>query len=160
MKFTTEARRSRRIPVPPRFILAICNKKGSDQMKHCKIVLTALALAICMLPVTTPTLQAQAPDSAQAQKLAMLAKQLNLTPQQKMKLFPILKEEAPKLEAIKSNSSLTGMQKMEQLHAIHEQTSPQIQQILSPQQYQQFQQIRQQEIEQAIQKKRAAPKPQ
>ena len=92
--------------------------------------------------------------------MAMLAKQLNLSPEQKMKLFPILKEEAPKLEAIKSNTSLTGMQKMEQLHAIHEQTSPQIQQILSPQQYQQFQQIRQQEIEQAIQKKRAAPKPQ
>ena len=96
-------------------------------MKHRTIVLTVLALAMCMLLVTTPASQAQGPDSAQAQKMAMLAKQLNLSPEQKMKLFPILKEEAPKLEAIKSNTSLTGMQKMEQLHAIHEQTSPQIQ---------------------------------
>jgi periplasmic protein CpxP/Spy len=93
-------------------------------------------------------------NSPQAQKLAMMTKQLNLSPEQKMKLMPILEEEAPKVQAIKSNSSLTGMQKMEQLRAIHEQTNPQVQAILSPQQYQQFQQIRQQEIEQAIQKKR------
>ena len=98
-------------------------------------------------------------ESAQAQKLSMLTKQLNLTPQQKMKLMPILEAEAPKVQAIKANPSLTNLQKMEQLRAIHEQTNPQVQAILSPQQYQQFQQIRQQEMEQAIQKKRA-PQPQ
>ncbi len=124
-------------------------------MKNYKVVLAVVALAVGMLLVTVPAVQAQAQDSAQAQKLAMLAKQLNLTPQQKMKLFPILKEEAPKVEAIKANTSLTGMQKMEQLHALHEQTNPQVQAILSPQQYQQLQQIRQHEIEEAIQKKRA-----
>ena len=124
-------------------------------MKNYKVVLAVVALAVSMLLVTVPAVQAQAQDSAQAQKLAMLAKQLNLTPQQKMKLFPILKEEAPKVEAIKANTSLTGMQKMEQLHALHEQTNPQVQAILSPQQYQHLQQIRQHEIEEAIQKKRA-----
>jgi hypothetical protein len=128
-------------------------------MKRRTIVLTVLALAVCMLLVTTPAAQAQGPEAAQAQKLAMLAKQLNLSPEQKMKLMPILQEEAPKLQAIKSNTSLTGMQKMEQLRAIHEQTNPQVQSILSPQQYEQFQQIRQHELEQAMQKRRG-PQPQ
>ena len=119
------------------------------------MVLTVLALAICMLLVTAPASQAQGQNSAQAQKLAMVAKQLNLTPQQKVKLMPILADEAPKVEAIKANTSLTGLQKMEQLRALHEQTNPQVQAILSPQQYEQLQQIRQHEIEQMIQKKRA-----
>ncbi len=124
-------------------------------MKHRTMVLTVLALAICMLLVTAPASQAQGQNSAQAQKLAMVAKQLNLTPQQKVKLMPILADEAPKVEAIKANTSLTGLQKMEQLRALHEQTNPEVQAILSPQQYEQLQQIRQHEIEQMIQKKRA-----
>ncbi len=124
-------------------------------MKHRTMVLTVLALAICMLLATAPASQAQGQNSAQAQKLAMVAKQLNLTPQQKVKLMPILADEAPKVEAIKANTSLTGLQKMEQMRALHEQTNPQVQAILSPQQYEQLQQIRQHEIEQMIQKKRA-----
>ncbi|MGB7555668.1 MAG: hypothetical protein WBM04_14945 [Candidatus Korobacteraceae bacterium] len=124
-------------------------------MKHRTMVLTVLALAICMLLATAPASQAQGQNSAQAQKLAMVAKQLNLTPQQKVKLMPILADEAPKVEAIKANTSLTGLQKMEQLRALHEQTNPEVQAILSPQQYEQLQQIRQHEIEQMIQKKRA-----
>ena len=81
------------------------------------IILTVVALALGMLLVTTPAAQAQDQMQAggQAQKLAALAKQLNLSPEQKMQLMPILKDEAPKVEAIKSNTSLTGMQKMEQL---------------------------------------------
>jgi hypothetical protein len=124
-------------------------------MKRSTIVLTVLALALGMLLATTPSSQAQMQNSPQAQKLAMLAKQLNLSPEQKMKLMPILEAEAPKVQAIKSNTSLTGMQKMEQIHALHEQTAPQVQQILSPQQYQQLQEIRQHEIELMIQKKRS-----
>ncbi|MGB8768376.1 MAG: hypothetical protein WCC92_02070 [Candidatus Korobacteraceae bacterium] len=124
-------------------------------MKNRKIVLTALALSACMLLLTAPSLQAQMQNPPQAQKLAMLAKQLDLSPEQKVKLMPILEAEAPKVEAIKGNTSLTNFQKMQQLRALHEQTNPQVQAILSPAQYQQLQQIRQHEIEQAIQKKRA-----
>jgi hypothetical protein len=47
------------------------------------------------------------------------------------------------------------MQKMKQLRAIHNESAPQLQKILSPAQYQQLQAIRQQEIQQAIAKKRA-----
>ncbi len=127
-------------------------------MKHRMIILTVVALALGMMLVTTPAAQAQeqTQNVGQAQKMALLAKQLNLSPEQKMKLMPILQEEAPKVEAIKSNTSLTGMQKMEQLRALHEQTNPEVQKILSPQQYEQLQQIRQHEIEQAM-RKRAQP---
>jgi hypothetical protein len=48
---------------------------------------------------------------------------------------------------------------MEQLRALHEQTNPQVQALLSPQQYEQLQQIRRHELEQTIQKKRG-PQPQ
>jgi hypothetical protein len=128
-------------------------------MKHRKIVFPVLAFGMCMLFVTTLASQAQAQNSAQAQKLNMVVKQLNLSPEQKIKLMPILEDEAPKVEAIKANASLTNLQKMEQLGALHEQTNPQVQAILSPQQYEQLQQIRQHELEQTIQKK-SGPQPQ
>jgi hypothetical protein len=48
------------------------------------------------------------------------------------------------------------MQKMKQLHAIHNESAPQLQKILSPAQYQQLQTIREQDIKKAIAAKRAA----
>jgi hypothetical protein len=47
------------------------------------------------------------------------------------------------------------MQKMKQLHAIHAESAPQLQKILSPAQYQQLQAIREADIKKAIAKKRA-----
>jgi hypothetical protein len=44
---------------------------------------------------------------------------------------------------------------MKQLRAIHNESAPQLQQILSPEQYQKLQAIREQEIKQAIRNKRA-----
>ena len=57
-------------------------------------------------------------------------------------MLPILKEEGPKVEAIKNNPPLPPMQKMKQLRAIHNESAPQLQKILSPAQYQQLQAIR------------------
>jgi hypothetical protein len=131
-------------------------------MKQRKIFVLGLCLGMLLVAAVASQAQdqMQAPGQTQnvgpAQKMAMLAKQLNLTPEQKMKLMPILQQEAPKVEAIKSNNSLTGMQKMEQLRALHEQTNPEVQKILTPQQYEQLQQIRQHEIEQAM-RQRANP---
>ena len=68
--------------------------------------------------------------------------------------IPILADEAPNVEAVKNNSSLSGMQKMQQLRAIHQQTDPQMKAILSPDQYQKLQAIRQQAIREAMQKRR------
>ena len=116
---------------------------------------TFLTSVACLLAFLTfvPAAPGQNPDPAA--KLQALSQQLKLTPQQKIKVLPILKEEGPKLEAVKNDASLSGMQKMRQLRAIHNESAPQLQQILSPAQYQQLQAIRQQEIQQAIAKKRA-----
>ncbi len=116
---------------------------------------TLLTSAACLLAflILAPTAPGQSPE-AEAKVMA-LAQQLKLTPQQEVKVLPILKAEAPKLEAIKNNPSLPPMQKMKQLHAIHAESAPQLQKILSPAQYQQLQAIREQDIKQAIARKRA-----
>lgn len=109
---------------------------------------------VMLLLVSNGFGQAPAAGNAEkAKKLAALAKQLNLTPQQEQQLMPILKADAPKIEAIKNNSSLGPLQKMEQIKAIHAQSDPQVKQILNPQQYQQLQEIRQQEIHAAMEKR-------
>ena len=118
-------------------------------VKKSLIVLAVTSLCAMSLAATAP---AQAPDAMA--KLEMLSKELQLTPQQKGELLPILKTEVPKIEAIKKDSSLSGMQKLRQLHAIHEESAPQMQKILSPAQYQKLQAIRQQEVQAAIAKKR------
>ena len=117
---------------------------------------TLLTSAVCLSAFVTfvPAAPGQASDPTA--KLEALSKQLQLTPQQKGEMLPILKEEGPKLEAIKNNSSLSGMQKMRQLRAIHNESAPQLQKILSPAQYQKLQAIRQQEIKEAIAKKRGS----
>jgi hypothetical protein len=111
------------------------------------------ATFLCASLLFAPAAPGQNPEAAA--KLQALSKQLNLTPEQKMKMLPILETEVPKLKAVKNNTSLSGMQKMRELRAIHAESAPQLQKILSPAQYQQLQTIRQQEIKEAIEKKRA-----
>jgi hypothetical protein len=111
-------------------------------------------LAIAMLLLTGAFLSAQN-RPAQAQKLEQVAQQLNLSADQKLKLIPILKAEAPKIEAIKTNASLTPIQKVEQLKAVHDQTDPQVKSILTPDQYQTLQRIRREEIQQAVRNRMA-----
>ena len=111
---------------------------------------TACLLAFLILAPTTPS---QSPEAEK--KVIALAQQLKLTPQQEVEVLPILKAEAPKFEAIKNDPSLSGMQKMKQLHAIHSESAPELQKILSPAQYQQLQAIREQDIKKAIAAKRA-----
>ena len=114
------------------------------------IRLIAAALCFGTFVLVTPTSFAQ----TKAAKLQAISQQLNLTPQQKAKILPILADEGPKVEAIKNNSSLSGFQKMQQIRAIHQQTDPQMKAILSPDQYQKLQAIRQQAIREAMQKRR------
>ena len=70
-------------------------------------------------------------------------------------MLPILKAEAPKFEAIKNDSSMSGMEKMKALRAIHSENAPELQKILSPAQYQQLQAIREADIKKAMAAKRA-----
>ncbi len=84
-------------------------------------------------------------------KVEAISQQLDLTPQQKIKILPILRDEAPKVEAIKNDNSLSKIQKVQRLRAIHQQTDPQMKAILSQEQYQKLKAIRQQTIREATQ---------
>ena len=115
--------------------------------KHTHLVISASFVAIfALLAPASFAQKGQVMSKAQA-----LAQQLSLTPQQKEKILPILASEVPKLQHIKNDNSLSTVQKMEQVRAIHQQTDPQMKAILSPEQYQKLRQIRAQTIREATQ---------
>jgi len=107
-------------------------------MKPCGI---AIALALCVSLVSRS--YAQSIPKAREQRLEAVAKQLNLTRKQEKQLVPILRAEEPKLQAIKDDQSLSRMEKLQRLKAVHDDSNPQVKAILTPAQYQQLQMIRQ-----------------
>jgi flagellar biosynthesis component FlhA len=121
---------------------------GENMKNHTHLVISALCVGLfAVLPQQSTFAQT---GSAMSKAQAM-AQQLNLTPQQKEKVLPILAAEIPKVHAIKNDNSLSKIQKIQQLKAIHRQNDPQMKAILSPEQYQKLQGIRQQTIREAIQ---------
>ena len=115
--------------------------------KHTHLVISASFVAIfALLAPASFAQKGQVMSKAQA-----MAQQLSLTPQQKEKILPILASEVPKLQHIKNDNSLSTVQKMEQVRAIHQQTDPQMKAILSPEQYQKLRAIRQQQVRDATQ---------
>ena len=116
-------------------------------MKRRVLPATALAVCTCVFLVFVPSAKSQQ-QAAAAQKLQNLSQVLNLSPQQKSQLAPIIEAEAPKVQAIKDNPSLSGKEKIKQLKSVHDQTDPLVKSILSPTQYKQWETIRKDEIEQ------------
>ena len=115
-------------------------------------ILPSFMVSLALLAIA-PALRAQTAQGIE--KAENVAQELKLTPQQEAKVLPILKQEAPKIQQIKNNPSMSGIQKMKELRAIHNETAPQLQQILSPEQYQKLQSIREEQIKQAMARKRA-----
>ena len=101
----------------------------------------ALALALCVPLVSTSYAQ-EIPKSRQ-QRLMAVAKQLHITRKQAMQLLPILEAEEPKMQAIRSDTSLSWMEGLRRLRAVHEASDPQVKAILTPAQYKLLQVIRQ-----------------
>ena len=93
-------------------------------------------------------MQAQAGKSAVT--FERVAGELKLTPQQKLDLVPILEQEAPQVQAVERDSSLSDSQKLARLQAIHNQTDPRVKPILTAEQYKKWQRIRQKEIQDAV----------
>jgi predicted transglutaminase-like cysteine proteinase len=88
-------------------------------------------------------------------KLEQMSTALQLTPQQKQQMMPIMIEDAQKMKAIKTNTSLGPMQKMSQMRQVGDEMDAKVKPILSPDQYQKFEQIRQQERQQMMEKMRS-----
>ena len=85
-----------------------------------------------------------------AQKLQAMSQQLQLTPQQKQQIKPILMDEAPKLKALKADTSLGPMQKAMKMRQIGQDTDTKLKPILTPEQYEKWEQIRTQERKQMM----------
>jgi Spy/CpxP family protein refolding chaperone len=122
-------------------------RQRKNMKNHTHLVISALSIA--MFALLAPTSFAQ--KGGAMSKAQAIAQQLNLTPQQKEKILPILVDEGPKVNAIKNDNSLSKIQKVQQIKAIHQQTDPQMKAILSPEQYQKLKQIRLQAIREATQ---------
>ena len=114
-----------------------------------RIYLFTAALCSATFVLLASTLYAQ--KSGGLSKAEAIAQQLNLTPEQKVKILPILRDEVPKVNAIKNDNSMSKIQKVQQIRAIHQQTDPQMKAILSPAQYEKLKAIRQQAIRDATQ---------
>jgi len=106
---------------------------------------------LCSGMLVLPALTSNAQKTGSMSKAEAIAQQLNLTPEQKIKILPILRDEVPKVNAIKSDNSLSTNQKVQQIKAIHQQTDPQMKAILTPAQYEKLKTIRQQAIRDATQ---------
>jgi hypothetical protein len=115
--------------------------------KHIYVFTAVLCSGMVLLPVLTSNAQ----KAGAMSKAEAIAQQLQLTPQQKIKILPILRDEAPKVQAIKNDNSLSRIQKVQQIKAIHQQTDPQMKAILSPAQYEKLKAIRLQAIKDATQ---------
>src|SRR4029077_2328644 len=117
-----------------------------NNMKHYNRLLVAgFCLGTFVLSPATSSAQNK------AAKLQAIVQQLDLPPHQKVKILPIFADEGPKVEAIKNDNSLSKVQKIQKIRAIHQQTDPQMKAILSKEQYQKLQSIRQQAIKDAVQ---------
>jgi hypothetical protein len=122
---------------------------------------TTLLLLLCVLAVQlfAQFAVAQEPPSPEKQeaiqKLEKMSAELQLTPQQKKQMLPIMMEEAKKMKAIKGDASLGPLQKVMQLKQVGTDMDAKVKPILNAQQYQKFEQIRQQEREEMIQKMRS-----
>jgi len=114
-----------------------------------RIYLSTAALCTATFVLLALASTAYAQKSGSLSKAEEIAQQLNLTPEQKVKILPILRDEVPKVNAIKRDNSVSNTQKMQQIRAIHQQTDPQMKAILSPAQYEKLKAIRQQAIRDA-----------
>jgi protein CpxP len=114
-----------------------------------RIYLFTAALCSATFILLASTSYAQ--KSGGLSKAEAIAQQLSLTPEQKVKILPILRDEVPKVNAIKNDNSMSNVQKMQQIRAIHQQTDPQMKAILTPAQYEKLKAIRQQAIRDATQ---------
>lgn len=95
---------------------------------------------------STPQAQAQGTmhQGQHASQLEWLSKELNLTDDQKTKLKPILADQNKQMRSVKEDTSLGQDQKRDKMKQIHESTSSQINDILTPDQQKKFAELKEQ----------------
>ncbi len=81
------------------------------------------------------------------ERLEMLSQKLGLSEAQKDQLRPIFKSEFEQIKAVRDDSTLTQDQKREKIRAIHKETKPKIDAVLTPEQIQKMKELREEHRE-------------
>jgi len=130
------------------------NLRKNKLNDYIRLTVLILCFGMSVLMVTMAAAQQKSAQQESPQQksanLERIARYLNLTPQQKDKILPILADEGTKVRAIKDDPSLSKMQRAQRIKAIHQQNDPQMKAILSPEQYQKLQAMRHKSISDAI----------
>jgi hypothetical protein len=114
-----------------------------------------LALCVCLvlsipgIAQTQPSDQSQTATGSQAQtsdKAQKISQALNLSPQQQSQVTPILENEEPKVQEIKSDTHLSTDEKRDRIKKVYEDTDKLVKPILSPVQWKQWEQYRKNEL--------------
>jgi len=130
-------------------------------MKKDAIRLTVVVFAVmAALALCTPIAAAQGNMGGQGpqgnpeamQRLEKMSAALQLTPQQKRQVAPVIMDEAPKVKALKSDTAMPPLQKAMKMRQISEATDAKLKPILTPSQYQTLMQMQAQERQQMMQK--------
>jgi periplasmic protein CpxP/Spy len=88
------------------------------------------------------------PDASSPEAhLQMLSQMLNLTPAQKVKLKPILEDQAEQMKAVRNDTSLSQEQQKAKMKAVHESFHDQINAVLTPEQQAKLKQMKQESME-------------
>ena len=72
----------------------------------------------------------------------MFSTNLGLTAEQRQKVIPILKDELKQLEALKKDTSLSGLRKIERLREISVSFDEKLKPLINPDQHQKFEELR------------------
>jgi len=120
-------------------------------LKHCLLALTLAALVCMVMPAalaqdTGNNDQQTAPSGATsgigsghghmdpAKRVAMLAKQLNLSKDQQSKVQDILKAQQSQMESLRADSSVSHEDRRSKMMELHKSTNDQIRGLLDPDQ--------------------------
>jgi periplasmic protein CpxP/Spy len=110
------------------------------------VVLAILAGALSFQPMAqaadeqTPAPPANASrQQGLRQRMQDVAKELNLTDEQKQKLQAIVRGEAAKLQALRQDSSLSPTDRRQKVRALRDDITAQVKQVLTPEQFEKWQ---------------------
>lgn len=113
-------------------------------------MLTAMAMAFTfvgaatwaqMSPGPTGGPVGQRPPMGAEQRLQMMTKQLNLTPEQQQKIKPLLESEGQQMQAVHADTSLTQEARVAKVTGIRRSTNEQIKPLLDADQQQKFEEM-------------------
>jgi uncharacterized membrane protein YhiD involved in acid resistance len=115
----------------------------------------ALVLSVCLILSIPLMAQAQSSERSQTvtgsqaqatDKAQKISQALNLSPQQQSQVTPILENEDPKVQDIKSDTNLNTDQKQARIKKVYEDTDKLVKPILTPVQWKQWEQYRKNEL--------------